>query len=359
MIRIQRDGVEIALNYEEFIREVREGSITADTLVRSDVLTMGAWKPAGQLQFFRSWAPGASLPPDTGPDRPAATPEQTIGAGPDDPNAPGGPFIDATAWEAPDAPASLPWERIEELGFFRAFSGTVRLALTKADDFGRGVGAGEVVMPSLVFGLLVTAIAALFDALYQVAVLRIGGPMFEQMSSSIPGIFGPGGPPTARDILFQHGMGILFYPALIFVWGGIVHLLLRLFGKPARGFAATLRVANYSMAPQILTLLPVCGSIVAWVWTIVLLVRGIMIVQRTGGVGASAAVLLAPARILSLDDPGELADDAAGDFPTRGSVPRRRNPSCSTTGSLPERDSPPSSCGSWSESSGLSTDGRS
>jgi hypothetical protein len=292
MIRIRRDGVEIALTYEEFIREVREGRITAETLVCSDVLTMGEWKPAGQLQFFRSWAPGANLPPDTDTPRPVTPPEPTFDEENRDPGDAGDPSAAMPARGPSHPPASLPWERIEELGFFRALATTIRLGLTRADDFAKGIAAGEVVMPSLVFGLLVTAIAALFDAVYQVGVLKIAGPMFEQMSASIPGLFGPGGPPTARDILFQHGMGILFYPALIFVWGGIVHLLLRLFGRPARGFAATLRVANYSMAPQILTILPVCGSLVGWVWTIVLLVRGLMIVQRAGGVGASAAVLL-------------------------------------------------------------------
>jgi hypothetical protein len=290
MIRIQRDGVEIALTYEEFIREVREGRITPETLVRSDVLTMGAWKPAGQLQFFRSWAPTANLPPDTDPAGPVSPPERTSPEEPQDRDR--STTVRMPPWDLETPDESLPWERIEQVGFFRAFTSTIRLALTKADAFGRGIAAGDVVMPSLVFGLLVTAIAAIFDAFYAVGALKFAGPMLEQMSSTLPGIFGPAGAPTARDILFQHGMGILFYPALIFVWGGVVHLLLRLFGKPERGFAATLRVANYSMAPQILTILPACGSLVGWVWTIVLIVRGLMIAHRTSGASATAAALL-------------------------------------------------------------------
>lgn len=46
------------------------------------------------------------------------------------------------------------------------------------------------------------------------------------------------------------------------------------------------------MAPQILTVLPVCGSLIGWVWSLVLLVRGLMIAQRASGVAAAAAVLI-------------------------------------------------------------------
>ncbi len=63
MIRVRQNDEERLLSYEQFIREIQEGEVGADTLVLSDVLTSGVWKPAGELQFFRSWAPRGSVPP--------------------------------------------------------------------------------------------------------------------------------------------------------------------------------------------------------------------------------------------------------------------------------------------------------
>ena len=57
MINIRQDGEERKLSYEEFIRAIQEGRVTAETAVQSNVLTSGQWKPAGQLRFFRAWAP--------------------------------------------------------------------------------------------------------------------------------------------------------------------------------------------------------------------------------------------------------------------------------------------------------------
>lgn len=218
MIRIQRDGVEIALTYEEFIREVREGRITADTPVQSDVLTMGAWRTAGELQFFRSWSPTSNNPPEPFGGYSAPSPDERAAGVPSE--VPGERRTGGLpAWDPESATEVLPWEAIEQLGFFRAFTRTIRLAMTKADAFAHGIAAGDTVMPSLVFGLLVTAVASVFDAVYAVGALRLAGPLIEQMGSSLSGLLGPSGMPTARDILFQHGMGILFYPALVFVWG--------------------------------------------------------------------------------------------------------------------------------------------
>ena len=289
MIRILRDGVEIPVTYEEFIRQIREGTITADTPVRSEVLTKGEWKPAGQLQFFRSWAPPGTLPPAV-PTGTSGPPGQEKEPGPEEAPAPRVVVVPPVEGQRGGQP--LPWEEVDRVGVLKAFVRTIRLALTRPDAFAQGIAAGDMVMPSLVFGLLVTAIASVFDAAYAVGAMRLAGPLIEEMGSSLPGIFGTSGLPTARDILFQHGLGILFYPALIFLWGGVIHLLLRLGGRPAGGFAVTLRVANYSMAPQILTIFPVCGSLVGWVWTIVLVVRSLMALHRTGGLGTVAAVLL-------------------------------------------------------------------
>ncbi len=71
MIRVRQDGEERELSYGDFIREVQEGRITQETPVLSEVLTSGVWKEAGELQFFRSWAPRGTVTPRSDPGQPA------------------------------------------------------------------------------------------------------------------------------------------------------------------------------------------------------------------------------------------------------------------------------------------------
>ena len=98
--------------------------------------------------------------------------------------------------------------------------------------------------------------------------------------------------PTLRDILVFRGAMVLFYSVLASLWSGLAHLLLRSFSSPAGSFLATFRMANYAMAPIILTLIPFCGNIVGWVWIVVLMARGLARVHRVGLGPATAASLL-------------------------------------------------------------------
>jgi hypothetical protein len=97
---------------------------------------------------------------------------------------------------------------------------------------------------------------------------------------------------SPTDILFSHGALVLIYPVLVVVWSGLAHFLLRTFDRPSRPFYATFRMANYAMAPLILTVVPICGNIVGWIWVLVLMVRGLARVHRIGTAPAVLAVLL-------------------------------------------------------------------
>jgi hypothetical protein len=181
---------------------------------------------------------------------------------------------------------------MEQIGFFAGFGRTVRLAFQRVDEFTDRIALGHVLLPPLVFGLLVIAVTALFEAFYSVGALRTFGGMFQELERTLPRIFGGIAMPTTREILLSHGVRVMFFPAVTFLWGGIVHVGLRVFGRPGLPFATTFRIVNYALAPLLLTIVPFCGNLVGWLWVIVLTIRSLARAHRVGGATASAAVLL-------------------------------------------------------------------
>jgi hypothetical protein len=315
MIRVRQDGVERDLSYEDFVTEVREGRISPSTPVQSEVLTLGVWKEAGELQFFRSWSPVPVKDPAKGPDReerrertPAAETHDSSPA-PSEP----APVMDYrgeidVVLEERDEPAAtesfsfpppapppverIPWEEQGKLGAARALYQTIRLAFDDGREFAARVAAGNQVIPALVFGLIVTGLTAIVNATYSIGLAHFMKGLFEQMQAQLPQAYGQSGPPKVRDGIFLVGMTILWYPAMAMIWAGMIHLVLKLTRGAERPFAATFRIASYAVAPTILQVLPVCGAFIGYIWMLALTVRGLMTAQRAGAGSALLAVLI-------------------------------------------------------------------
>jgi hypothetical protein len=79
----------------------------------------------------------------------------------------------------------------------------------------------------------------------------------------------------------------------IYLGSALVHLLLMLFRGASRGFDATLTTVAYAHGLALLLAVPVCGSIVALVWMLVVYIVGLAESQRCG-TGKSAAAVLVP-----------------------------------------------------------------
>jgi hypothetical protein len=329
VVFVRQDGEERKLSYEEFIRDIREGRIVAETIVRSEVLTSGEWKPAGQMRLFQAWVPkteGATEeePPATRSglaeevepgegDEIAGEPELPVGALPEEDEEPWPrPDTGEADRETPDADAPsrvpryseiepddetapgdpIPWELAERIGFGTALYATLWLAFRNTDEFFRRIARTQVLFPPLLFGLILFAITNIADGAYGYLILtRLGGAM-EEVQRAFPGVFDEGVVTSPKDILFSHGALVLFYPALVFLWGGVIHLLLTAFDRSARPWGMTIRLVNYAMAPLILSVIPVCGNIAGWIWVLVLLIRGLVRVHHVGMGTAALAVLL-------------------------------------------------------------------
>jgi hypothetical protein len=62
---------------------------------------------------------------------------------------------------------------------------------------------------------------------------------------------------------------------VLFIWTGILHLFLMIFGGNTKGFEATFRSTAYGTSPHLFQLIPVCGAYVGLIWTIIITIIGL------------------------------------------------------------------------------------
>jgi len=102
--------------------------------------------------------------------------------------------------------------------------------------------------------------------------------------------------PAGARGLFTVGIAVLIPIGVListFIWTGIVHVFLWMLGGAKEGFEATLRVYAYSRgSTALLEWIPVCGGLVALIWSLILQIIGLARVHEIGGGKAALAVLL-------------------------------------------------------------------
>ncbi|HEX6306846.1 MAG TPA: YIP1 family protein [Longimicrobiales bacterium] len=78
----------------------------------------------------------------------------------------------------------------------------------------------------------------------------------------------------------------------LYLAAGVTHLMLLLFGGAGGGAGTTARVFAYAYSPQLLGIVPVAGTIVGFVWMVVVAIIGLRAAHRTTTLRAGAAVLI-------------------------------------------------------------------
>jgi len=77
----------------------------------------------------------------------------------------------------------------------------------------------------------------------------------------------------------------------LFIWSGILHLLLLLVRGAKNGFEATFRVVSYINGASIFLVMPLCGAFISAIWTLVLAIIGLRDAHGTSGGKATFVVL--------------------------------------------------------------------
>lgn len=97
---------------------------------------------------------------------------------------------------------------------------------------------------------------------------------------------------SALSGIIEFLLSPLLLLATLYLVAGISHLILVMFDGAQSGFNTSVRVIAYAYSPVLFGVVPVLGSIVALVWTIVLAIVGLREAHLTSRGKAAAAVLL-------------------------------------------------------------------
>lgn len=257
MIHVNRGATSLGAFPEEEVREgLRTGRFAFTDLGWRE--GMKNWQPLSQFPEFAAAAPVA--------------PPQQAGATP--------------ALETTAARSGLPWEHRQERGFVNAFIETLAMVLTKPDLAFRTMktegGLGEPLLYALIGG----CVGGIVSLLLSLGLQSMG--LFAGQKDAFAVLAGAGVGSIALIILVP-----MFIVIGLFIWSAVVHLCLMIVGGANKSFETTFRVVAFSQGSTgPLQIIPVCGGMIAFVWSVVVNCIGLARAHETSTGRAVLAILL-------------------------------------------------------------------
>lgn len=189
----------------------------------------------------------------------------------------------------PDSTPVIPWED-PRFSFFDGLFETVKLLTTSPGEAFRRMpvtgGIGRPVFYAIAVGWVSIAFAVFWNMLLQGMWLP-----FLESAEDLAGMGAMYGLTVGWGLLMVV-LAPLFVVIGVFIAAAILHLMLLIVGGATSGFEATVRVVCYTQTAQLAGIIPLCGGIVALIWTVILYVTGFSIAHRTTQGKAIVAVLL-------------------------------------------------------------------
>jgi hypothetical protein len=194
--------------------------------------------------------------------------------------------------EAAGEGAGTPWERRQTIGIVAGLTETTQQVLTSPEAFFRGLSPRASIGDPLFYGVIVGYIGLVAAAVYNAVFNATLGSAFNNLADR---------PELARFMPVVHGglglavnliLGPIVVAVGLFVWAGILHLMLLLLGGGARGFEASFRAIAYSSASSLFQIIPLCGGLVGGVYGFVLMIIGLSAAHGDSKGKAAAAVLI-------------------------------------------------------------------
>jgi hypothetical protein len=166
-----------------------------------------------------------------------------------------------------------PWENISSIGIWRGIAGTFKETLFSPGGLFKSLtfkgGQGE----PFAFGLLAGSIGSMFGLYWHYLKVAVGDDIGD---SSFFGNMSIG--------LFFLVL-IVVVPAIvaagIYIYSGILHLMLLILRAGKNGFEATFRVVAYSQTAKIWGVIPFIGTFVSIIWQLVVVGVGLREIHET------------------------------------------------------------------------------
>lgn len=185
-----------------------------------------------------------------------------------------------------------PWERRDELGVAPAFLEALKLFIVSPTEaFGQTRRQGDYASPllfAIVLGFVGVLVTKIWEMLFGISILSSFPP---EMREQLPFLVGG----STFGLVLTLVLAPIYILVALFIWSALLHLCLLLVGglkRSAAGFEGTFRVVSYAAVAQLGGLVPVFGSIITVVWSVVLGVIGFTSLHRSSQGQALAALLI-------------------------------------------------------------------
>ncbi|HET8724574.1 MAG TPA: YIP1 family protein [Anaeromyxobacteraceae bacterium] len=209
------------------------------------------------------------------------------------------PGAPGAAWAVGEADA--PFARRAQLGWFRSYVQTWKLACLQPAEFFRSVRVGAP-GSAVLFGVVAMTIASWFQALYGAVMGAATRGMIEEALKQVPQgsqfqdtwmVSWMSGA-TAIGVVAQLVAAPFIAAAWILVWAAIYQVFLLVLGAASRGFEATLTVVGYASGALLVGAAPVPGlaNLVGMVWFAFAAAIGFREAHRTSSGKAWGALTL-------------------------------------------------------------------
>ncbi len=182
---------------------------------------------------------------------------------------PEGPFNSRFGYDE-----DVPWERMEELGFWTALGETIKETLATPEDFFSRLSPSGGIGKPLLYGTLLGVIGVILGQVWGVignaigfsTAGMLGGEFSDVMQQQVAGI---------ASVFMTILISIVAIPISFFIISGILHLSLMILGGANEDYEATFRSVCFAQTPQLAQIIPVIGSLVAGIWTLILEVKAL------------------------------------------------------------------------------------
>lgn len=176
-----------------------------------------------------------------------------------------------------------PWENLTELGLRQGILRTFRMVLFSPGAFFRGLAYEGGKREPFAFGLMAGSIGGMMGFFWQ-------------------SIFPGGLLVLGRGFFFHYTPGLMPLVALamipvmvaagLFIYSGILHILLLLTRGGKNGFEATFRVICYSQAAQVWEVIPFIGGWIGGIWQVTVQIIGLKEMHETSSLRVVLAFLI-------------------------------------------------------------------
>ncbi len=161
----------------------------------------------------------------------------------------------------------VPWEDRRRLGFLPAFSQTWSDSVFRPTEFFHRAPKTGNLGAALLYAILLLTTGGLLSVFWQY--------LFWDTFSNWENLETIIGQEFSRAILGVWALLLPFFTIIsLFISSFIFHVCLIIAGSSKNGYDATLRGLCYSHGPYLFVLIPFCGSVIAGVWTFVLMIIG-------------------------------------------------------------------------------------